>query len=514
MPAPTMSGLLVQRAVLLAAALLFGSPAFASEEGKTAPPNIVMFVADDLNDWVSAMGYSQAITPNLDRLAKRGVMFTNAHAPATFCTPSRTAIITGRHASTTGCYRDQVYHFSHPDIQPLQVTFQKSGYATFGGGKIFHHRPGYVDLRGWDEFFVRSKWHRENGWWLKTWHDDSPFPQPHPSSPYNEGRQVTGGLFLEWGKVPNDKEEEMADTIRTNWACDVIKKKHDKPFFLAVGLYCPHFPNYAPEKYFDLYDRDKIVTPVLPEDDLDDIPEPMRKQKINRSKIQQRLDELGVYKDAVQGYLASVSYADAMLGRVLDAIDESGQADNTIVVFWSDHGYHLGEKGHWGKHALWERTTNVPFIWAGPGIPQDQQVDTTVSLIDMYPTFTELCKLEKVDELEGTSIAGVLRDPSTATDRSVFVPYMMPDSYAIVNQDWRYIRYDNGTEELYDVRNDPNEWTNLAGDPKRRSVIDELTGKAPKTFAKPEPNFPELRLITEGETFRWELKKQKKKKPN
>ena len=470
-----------------------------------------MFVADDLNDWVSAMGYSQAITPNLDRLAKRGVLFTNAHAPATFCTPSRTAIITGRHASTTGCYRDQVYHFSHPDIQPLQVTFQKSGYATFGGGKIFHHRPGYVDLRGWDEFFVRSQWHRENGWWLKTWHDDSPFPQPHPSSPFNEGKQVTGGLFLEWGEVPNDKEEEMADTIRTNWACDVVKREHNKPFFLAVGLYCPHFPNYAPKKYFDLYDLDEIKLPEYKPDDLEDIPEPVRKQKTNRSKIHQELEEKGIVKDAVRGYLASVTYADAMLGRVLDALEDSPHANNTIVVFWSDHGYHQGQKGHWGKHTLWERTTNVPFIWAGPGIPKDKKVNTTVSLIDMYPTFTDLCNLEKVDQLEGESIAGVLKDPDTAKDRSVFVPYMSPGAYAIVNQDWRYIRYDNGTEELYDVRNDPNEWNNLATDAKYEAVKAQLADNAPNTFANPEPNFPELRLITEGESFYWELKK---KKPN
>lgn len=489
--------------LLMVLLLVVACPGHAGQRDGAGRPNIVMFVADDLNDWVSAMGYSQAITPNLDRLAKRGVMFTNAHAPATYCTPSRTAIITGRHASTTGCYRDQVYHFSHPEIQPLQVSFQKSGYATYGGGKIFHHRPGYVDLRGWDEFFVRSRWHRENGWWLKTWHDDSPFPQPHPSSPYNAGRKVSGGLFLEWGKVPNDKEEEMADTIRTNWACEVVKKQHDKPFFLAVGLYCPHFPNYAPEKYFDLYDRDTVQPPAYKQNDLNDIPQPMRKQMVNRSKIHERLVELGALDDAIHGYLASVSYADAMLGRVLDALEDSPHADNTIVVFWSDHGYHHGQKGQWGKHTLWERTTNVPFIWAGPGIPAGQRVDTTVSLIDLYPTFTDLCGLRQVDQLEGTSLAGVLNDPGTAVDRSVYVPYLTPGAYAIINQDWRYIRYDNGAEELYHVRDDPNEWNNLAGDARFAAVKAGLSAKAPKTFTDPEPDFPDLRLIIDGESFHW-----------
>ena len=498
-------GLTVRFLLACVSALLMATPVIASNKDQ---PNIVMFVVDDMCDWVSPMGHSQAITPNMDRLAKRGVTFLNAHSPATFCTPSRTAIFTGQHAASTGCYRDQVYHFSRPDLQPLQATFQNSGYATFGGGKLFHHRPGYVDLRGWDEFFVRSKWHRENGWWLKTWHDDSPFPQPHPSSPFNEGKQVTGGLFLEWGKVPNDKEEEMADTIRTNWACDVIKQEHDKPFFLGVGLYCPHFPNYAPAKYFDMYDVEKIQLPAYKEDDLDDLPEPIKRMKTGRSRIHKELEEKGIVKEAIVGYLASVTYADAMLGRVLDALEDSPHADNTIVVFWSDHGYHHGEKFDWGKHTLWERTTNVPFIVAGPGIPMQQTVDTTVSLIDLYPTFTDLCMLEKVGGLEGQSIAGVLKDPKTAKDRKVFVPWMKPNAYAIVDQNWRYIHYDNGTEELYDQKNDPHEWHNLAGQSKYDAIKAEYKSHAPETFAEPQPNFPELRLITEGETFRWELKKK------
>lgn len=470
-----------------------------------------MFVVDDLCDWVSPMGHRQAITPNMERLAERGVTFLNAHSPATFCTPSRTAIFTGQYPSTTGFYRNQVYHFSRPDLQPLQVTFRKSGYSTFGAGKLFHHRPGYVDLRGWNEFFVRSQWQRENGWDMIAWrHGESPFPQPHPSSPFNEGKQVTGGLFMEWGRVPNDKEEEMADTIRTNWACDVLKQEHDKPFFLAVGLYTPHFPNYAPAKYFDLYDVDSIQPPPYKEGDLDDLPLRIQRIKSNRSRIHKELEEKGLIKQAILGYLAATTYADAMLGRVLDALQNSPHADNTIVVLWSDHGYHHGEKGDWGKHTLWERTSNVPFIVAGPGIAKNQKVDTTVSLIDLYPTFIDLCGLDKVGQLDGQSMVGILKNPSTALDRSVLVPWMEPNAYAIVNQDWRYIHYANGTEELYDQKKDPNEWHNLASHADYAQAKAGLKAQAPDSFAEPQPDFPELRLIIDGESFRWE---QKKKKP-
>jgi arylsulfatase A-like enzyme len=484
----------------------------ADQHDASAKPNVVMFVVDDLCDWVSPMGHTQAITPNMDRLAKRGVTFLNAHSPATFCTPSRTAIFTGQYPSTTGFYRNQVYHYSRPDLQPLQMAFQKAGFRTYGAGKIFHHRPGYVDLRGWNEFFVRSQWQRENGWDMIAWrHGESPFPQPHPSSPFNEGKKVTGGLFLEWGRVHNDKEEEMADTIRTNWACGLLEREHEEPFFLAVGLYTPHFPNYAPAKYFDMYDAESIVAPAYKIDDLDDVPMPMGKRMTNRSRIQKELEEKSLVEQAIHGYLAATTYADAMLGRVLNALDNSPHAENTIVVLWSDHGYHHGEKGQWGKHTLWERTSNVPLIFAGPGIAKKQDVDTTVTLIDLYPTFIDLCGLGNVQQLDGQSIAGVLKNPSTAKDRSVLVPWMDPNAYAIVNKDWRYIHYANGTEELYDQNKDPNEWHNLADDPKHAQTKARLKAEAPEAFAEPEPDINELRLMIEGESFHW-MKKNKKKK--
>ncbi|MCP4811412.1 MAG: sulfatase-like hydrolase/transferase, partial [Planctomycetaceae bacterium] len=242
---------------------------------------------------------------------------------------------------------------------------------------------------------------------------------------------------------------------------------HDKPFFLGVGLYAPHFPNYCPQKYFDLYDPDQIKLPPYKADDLDDLPPQIKKIKTARSRIHKKLEDLDAVDDAIHGYLACISYADAMMGRVLDALDASPYADNTIVVLWSDHGYHHGEKGDWGKHTLWERTSNVPFIWAGPGVAKGRKSDVTVSLIDMYPTLVDLCGLAKPhQELAGESLAKTLADPKSAEDRNVFLPHMNPGEYAVINRDWRYIRYGEDGEELYDLQNDPNEWHNLAASPE------------------------------------------------
>lgn len=470
-------------------------------------PNVILFATDDLCDWVGPMGHSQAVTPNLERLARSGVTFTNAHCPGTFCAPSRTAIFTGQHASTTGCYTTQVYFHEKPELEPLQASFQQAGYATFGAGKLFHHPAGYIDRRGWNEFYLRTEKQRQEGWPLDSWGENTPIPQPYPNSSYNQGRLPANRFFLEWGPVPNEREEEMADTMRTNWACEVLGREHEKPFFLAVGLYTPHFPNYAPQKYFDLYDASKIETPPYKEDDLDDLPPKIRRQKIGRRKQHhERLVEIGAVEEAIHGYLASVSYADAMLGRVLDALESSPHADNTLIVFWSDHGYHHGEKGDWGKHTLWERTSNVPFIWAGPGVTKNQCVDATVSLIDIYPTLTEICRCPTKNELEGVSQAATLKNPSTAQDRDVFLPYLTPGAYAIINQGWRYIRYDDGTEELYDAHHDPNEWDNLAAGDGHSEIKAKMRSRAPTAFATPGTPRSRLQLLTEQETFRWREK--------
>ena len=469
-------------------------------------PNVLFLAVDDMNDWIGCLGTTpRAITPNIDKLAARGVNFSNAHTAGVFCAPSRAAIFSGQFASTTGCYRSANYFADHPHIEGLQMSFAKAGYTTLGAGKLYHHPAGAIDVRGWTEFFLRNQSQRESGWPLDSWSEETPFPDPFPASIYNRGQQVTGGLFLEWGAIPDAKEEEMADTLRINWAVDQLKQEHDKPFFLAVGIYAPHFPNYCPQKYFDLYDPDKIELPPYMAGDLDDLPERIKKVKTARSRIHQRLESLDAVDDAIHGYLACMSYADAMMGRVLDALAESPYADNTIVVLWSDHGYHHGEKGDWGKHTLWERTSNVPYIWAGPGVAKGATTDVTVSLIDMYPTFVEMCDLPAPKQkLEGTSLAATLADPAKAEDRDVFLPHMNPGEYAIINRDWRYIHYSESEEELYDVKSDPNEWSNLAGDPSYADRIQQMKKRVPQTFAPEAPKRNAKRdLIIEGERFRW-----------
>ena len=476
-------------------------PNFAKQK-----PNVLLLAVDDMNDWIGCLGKTpRAITPNIDKLAGRGVNFSNAHTAGVFCAPSRAAIFSGQFASTTGCYQSGTYFVDHPEIESLQTSFAKAGYSTFGAGKLFHHPAGAIDIRNWTHFFLRNPEQRKTGWPMNSWSEETPFPANFPASIYNRGQEITGGMFLEWAGIPNHREEDMADTKRANWAVEQLRKRHDKPFFLAVGLYAPHYPNYCPQKYFDLYDPDKIELPPIKKDDLEDLPDKIRKMKTARSRILQKLQSLDAWDDAIHGYLANISYADAMIGRVLNALEQSPYADNTIVVLWSDHGYHLGEKGDWGKHTLWERTSNVPFIWAGPGVAKNKTTDVTVSLIDLYPTFREMCGLPQTKQtLEGQSIASTLANPDQAEDRSVFLPHMHPGEYAIINRDWRYVRYGEDGEELYDLREDPHEWNNLAMEKKYFKTKSRLSSFAPKKFAPQAKKLNAKRdLFVNDDSFEW-----------
>jgi len=472
-------------------------------------PNVLFLAVDDWNDWTGPMGNSQAKTPNLDRLAGRGVTFTNAHCPGVYCAPSRTAIMTGIHPYTSGSYADQTHMFNHPEYVGIQSWFSENGYGVYGTGKLYHHMPGYLDLRGWDEFFVRDEQQKRDGWPMGSWDYGAPLPEKWPVSklydPTKEYKKPPS--HLEYGALPNAAEDAMADTIRADWACKFLKQPHDEPFFLAVGLYAPHRQNYVPRKYFDLYPLHSVQLPVCKEGDLDDLPESVRRPKLNRKKvIHDRLMELDEAKPTLRGYLAALSYADTMLGRVLDALDENGHADNTIVVLWSDNGYHHGEKTHWGKHTMWERTTNVPFMWAGPGLARGAKIDATVSLIDTYPTLLELCGLPPNDQVEGVSLASVLRKPQDATDRSVVVSGAEGMHFAVVNQSWRYIRYGDGEEELYDLTKDPNEWSNLAADEDAYAEVRQtMAAHLPDHPAKPGlgKKSRTAKLVIQGEDFRW-----------
>ena len=332
------------------------------------------------------------------------------------------------------------------------------------------------------------------------------YTDPESNRYLEPGETMSYGAFLEWGPIAPEKAEEIPDAVRTNWACDLLAQEHTDPFFIALGMYSPHFPNYAPQKFFDMYDPETIEVPYLYEDDLDDLPDHIRNRMTNRLQIQDNLEMLDVVEEAVIGYLACVSFADAMLGRVLDALEASAYNDNTIILFWSDQGYHHGEKGQWGKHTLWQETSHVPFIFAGNGLPENKTVETTVSLVDIYPTLIELCNLPEQHQMDGTSLAPVLNDPSSAVDRDVFMAYMQRGGYAIINSEWRYIQYHDGSEELYDLKSDPNEWYNLATDQNYTDIKNEMKQSAPAEFHAAGTPRNTLDLVIQNDSFYWEPK--------
>ena len=492
-----------------------------------AQPNVLFISVDDWNDWVGAYGVKHAKTPNLDRLAARGVAFRNAHTSAVYCAPSRTSLMTGRNPHSTGCYFDEP-HFAaanHPQIKDLPMWFRHHGYYVAGGGKLYHHMPGFIDMRGWHEYFIWNEANKKIGWHLNSWGNDAPLPAEVPSSPvakykYEQAKKANPAKepkrlnsHLEWGILPDEAEEQMADTICTNWVAEFLSKKrsNNQPFFLGFGLYAPHKPNFVPQKYFKMHPLKSVEQPRMHPGDLSDLPPLLKKRTLARKNRDDKvIRDLKCGKKAVRGYLAALSYADAMVGRVLDALESGPHAKNTIVVLWSDNGYHLGEKGCWAKHTLWERTSNVPLIWSGPGIAKNQTVDSTVSLLDIYPTLVELCGLPANTNNEGVSLASVLGDPASAKDRTVI--QCNHDSFALINQQWRYTRYGNGEEELYHVANDPGEHNNLAQDSEYAEIIATYRNQLPKHRAS-RTNVPKdksLRVKFNNDSFEWVVPKGRK----
>ena len=441
---------------------------------------------DDMNDWVGCLGgYPGVQTPNIDALARRGVLFRDAHCSSPVCNPSRTALLTGKRPSTTGVYRnDQYWRPAHPDIQTLPMFFRKNGYHVAGAGKIFHHVAGFNPPDQWDEFHIQQfddPWYRRLSYypWVKK------IPNP-PGHPFNGMASDNFAGEFDWGVLPDRPERTYGDMEAVRYGQDFFKKDHDKPFFLAVGLWHPHIPLFAPQNYFDLYPKEKVRLPEVPGNDLDDIPPIPQKWAAVRRAEHERIVREGRWNDGVQAYLACISFADAMVGYVLNALEQSQYADNTIVVFWSDHGWHLGEKRHWHKSTLWQRSTHVPMIWAGPGVAQTgKDRSQPVELLDIYPTLADLCDLPKADDLEGASLAPQLRD--AGAKRRPAVTTYLPDNHAVVTERWRYIRYADGTDELYDRVKDPNEWDNIAGESRYDSLKGRLAYWMPETSAPHVP---------------------------
>ena len=443
------------------------SPAGAQEQR----PDVLFIAVDDLNDWVGYLGgHPQTKTPNIDRLAARGMAFTNAHSPSALCNPSRTALLTGLRPSTSGIYGNT------PDWRTVEIFegiatlpnyFRMNGYSTLGAGKIFHAHTfgeagfaGYNDTSAWDAFYPA----------LDRQLPDEVGPPVRPAS-----KSTFPGL--DWSPVVVD-DRAMGDGQTVAWVERQLVAETDSPRFVAAGIYRPHEPWYVPPRYFEMHPLASIELPVVRDDDLDDIPA-AAPDEFSGTRIHDWMIADDKWREGVRAYLASVSFADAMVGQLLDAVDASGRADQTIIVLWGDHGFHLGEKGRWRKSTLWEESTHVPFIIVAPGVTTPGSRSThAVSLMDIYPTLAELAGLDIPAHVEGRSLAPLLRDPTREWDFPVVTTYGY-DNHAVRTDRYRYIRYADGSEELYDHASDPNEWTNLASDPAQDELKAELRRALP-----------------------------------
>lgn len=462
--------------------------------GDATRPNILFISVDDLNDWISPLGgHPQSLTPNFQRLADRSMLFTNAHCPAPACGPCRAAILSGIAPHRSGLYENmQPLRDVLPDVTLMPRHFSNHGYHSAGSGKILHY---VIDPRSWDDYFPAKE-------------TDNPFPK----TLYPENRPVSlprGGpwqyIETDWSPLDATDEEFGGDYSVSQWISkQLLEPPSDKPFFLACGLYRPHEPWFVPAKYFKPFPLEKVqLPPGYRPDDLDDVPPAGR--AMARNRYFPHIQWHGQWRAGVQGYLASIHFADAMLGHVLDALDQSPRRDNTIIVLWSDHGWHLGEKEHWQKFTGWRACTRVPLMIsvpkATPGI-----CDQPVSTIDLFRTLTSLTGVPLRENVTGNDLTPLLEKPDMAWPHLALTQLRGPQSYALSGKNFRYIHYTNGDEELYDIANDPYEHNNLVQDPKHLAVLTYFREKAPRdgvakkggTAAAALKNAPLLSLITTG----------------
>ncbi|MEO9514076.1 MAG: sulfatase [Flavobacteriaceae bacterium] len=474
-------------------------------------PNVLFISVDDLNDWQGTLlGHPQAITPNMDKLFSEGVLFTNAHASQPVCTASRNSIISGVHPTSSGWYSStknmrENYDTVMANHMMLPEYFKANGYNTFATGKVFHDgESDYPNKTAdfWTEYSPHF-WNdmephiKENGYGYRGMMF-YPFPKnggqlvelygkdtiTNYYKPRNRFYSLCGGP-LDDEDIP---EKGMYDEQIANWAINKINEPQEDPFFLAVGFIRPHVPYTAPKKYFDLYPIEDIQVPVIPENEFEDIP-------LMGKAIAYGYTPKGGWKDVsekkeilpelVQSYLACVTFVDEQIGKVIDALEKSPNGKNTIIVLWSDHGQHLGEKRHFRKQALWEEATRVPLYFKVPNNEKNgQRSKQVVSLLDIYPTLAELCNLPEVAQLEGESLVPLINTPETIQNRSVLTTWRYKN-HAVRSNDWRYIHYRDGREELYNHKTDPGEHINLASNPEYANVIKAHKKWLPKHDALP-----------------------------
>ncbi|MDF7808270.1 sulfatase [Pontiellaceae bacterium B12219] len=441
---------------------LFGFAVFNTAAEK---PNVLFIAVDDLNDWIGCMGgHPQAITPNIDRLAKEGMLFSNAHCQAPICGPSRASVMTGLAPATTGIYL-QINDADIRNAGPAAAEavfmpdwFEQNGYKTMGAGKIYHQGD---KAETFDEFSGKSNF--------------GPKPKKRMKWPI-EG--VPFGTLTDWGAFP-ERDDQMPDFNTAAFAVEKLKQKHDKPFFLAAGFCRPHVPWHVPQKWFDLFPVESIQMPPYKPDDMDDVPEiGKRIAEMPMMPTTEWAIEKGEWKHIVQAYLACMAFADAQVGKVLDALRESDYADNTIVVLWADHGYHIGEKNRFAKQAVWERDTHTVLIFRVPGMAAGEVCGAPVQLLDLYPTLLELCGMPENPGVEGNSLVPLLKNPESEWDHVAITSYGQ-GNVSMRSRTHRYIVYEDGSEELYDMIKDPNEWNNLADNPECSGIKQQFKAAVP-----------------------------------
>ena len=433
--------------------------------------NVLFLISDDLTyTALSCYGNKVCQTPNIDRLAARGTRFTRAYCQGTYCGPSRASFMSGYYPHATG---ELGYRNPRPRIGTRATWSQhfiNNGYHAARVSKIYHMGiPGEIlvgtatrdDPHSWDEV-VNIKAPEQNAPGVSThW------------SPKDKGSQTFEGVEAEGDDLVH------ADGMAAVHAIDFLKRNKDKPFFLACGFVRPHVPLVAPAKYFDLYDRDAMEAPVVPEDDLEDVPQIIRNYKRNSTSYGVTPD---LHKGLLEAYYASISYMDAQVGRVLDVLDELELSENTIVVFTSDHGYMLGEHHKFQKQHLFEESTRVPFIFSVPWMKKQHGKATNhiTELLDLYPTLANLAELEAPKGLQGKSMVSILKDPASKKwKKELAFTISRNGGESIRTHDWRFTQwgFGNAGMELYDLKNDPGEFTNLASNPKYSEPLKKLQQK-------------------------------------
>jgi len=420
-------------------------------------PNILMIAIDDLRAWANYLGHPQVKTPNLDRLAAMGVAFTHSYCISPLCNPSRTALLTGLRPSTTGVYDNNVDWRkcrAANRVPTIPLWLRKHGYTAHASGKIYH-----------DSFRRASDWDEYN--------PDKNFKNL-PSDVRDKGvKQI---VF----RPVSVGDSAMTDHKTVDWCIERLQRKYDKPLLLGCGFHKPHLAWEVPQKYFDMYPLDKIELPKV-QPSLDGLA-PTGRKWADKDGIHAAMLKSGRWKEAVQAYLACITFTDTQIGRLLDALERSAYKDNTIIVLWCDHGWHHGEKHHWRKSTLWEEATHTHLIYVAPGVTKPGGVcERAVDNSAIYPTLCELAGVPIPAHVEGKSIRALLANPAGAVPERPAVSTFEQNNHAVRTDKWRYIRYADGGEELYDHDADPLEWTNLAKDPKHAAVKEDLKKWFPKT---------------------------------